>query len=295
MSFFLKTLKTSVIISTAVLSVFLSETRTEGFRTSKIKLKNQAAIPFKIENIKEHDISKACDILNQNFTYLGRGRQYFVFESADEKYVIKFLNKDNFSCPPLLKKLSFIKPIDKIVKRKEKKYYLTFSSMKLSFENLKKESKLIFINLNKDIKLTKTLKIKNKCGSEFFIDLNNTIFILQKKITPFFTHLESIYEQEGQAGLEQALDEYLKFILFRCSLNIADDDVTVGDNMGFYKNKPVLIDNGRLYFDDSLQNRRPMIEEMLRSTKHLRKWLLINHPDQASFLNKKILQKDSVP
>jgi hypothetical protein len=288
MSFILKTLKVLLIGTIAYLTVFLAETRTDGFRTSKVMFDLNFDPSFEIETITDKDLSKAQEIFRQNFIYLGRGRQYFVFESVDGKYVIKLLNHNNFSYPSILKRLSFIKPIDKIVKRKDHKYPLTFSSMKLSFENLKREAKLIYINLNKDIKLHKSIKISNKCGSSFIIDLDKTIFILQKKVSPFFTSLEKIYETEKEAGIQLALDEYLKFVTNRCVNNIADDDPTIQDNMGFKNHIPVLIDTGRLYVNEHLKEKYCMTEEMLKSTKFLRKWLSIKHPEQVSFLDHKI-------
>lgn len=288
MSFILKTLKIILIGSVLSFAIFLAETRTDGFRTSKVIFNLDYDPSYEIQTITEQDISKARKIFEQNFIYLGRGRQYFVFESIDGKYVIKLLNHCNFSYPSILKNLSFIKPIDKIVKRKEGKYPLTFSSMKLSFEKLKHDSRLIYINLNKSKKLHKTINITNKSNVTFKIDLDKTIFILQKKVSPFFTSLEKIYENEKEKGLEEAIDEYLHFIASRCSKNIADDDPTIQDNMGFKNHIPVLIDTGRLYLSDHLQEKYCMTEEMIKSTKFLRRWLINNHPDQVSFLDKKM-------
>lgn len=288
MSFILRILKITLIGSAACFSFYLAESRTDGFRTSKVMFHLDYDRIYEIDNLTEKDISKAQNIFEQNFIYLGRGRQYFVFESVDGKYVIKLLNINNFSYPSFLKKLSFIKPIDKIVKRKEGKYPLSFSSMKLSFEKLKHESKLIYINLDKSKKLHRILNVTNKCNGSFKIDLDKTIFILQRKVSPFFVALEKIYESEKEKGLEEAIDEYLNFITSRCKKNIADDDPTISDNMGFKNHIPVLIDTGRLYLDEHLQEKYCMTEEMLKSTKFLRKWLITHHPNQVSFLDKKI-------
>lgn len=288
MSWILKVNRSLLIFFVALLCYFVAERRTDGFRTFKIISKLKVDDQFAIASIKEEDILEAKKIFEQNFIYLGRGRQYFVFQSSDGNYVIKFLNQNNFSYPPILNRLTFIKSIDKLVKRKEGKVPLTFGSMKLSFEKLKDEARLIYVNLSKERKINKSLKIINKYGATFFIDLDSTYFVLQKKVFPFFPTLERIYEREKEVGLQKAIDSYLKLISSRCIKNIADDDFNIKDNIGFEKDIPVIVDTGRLYYKDHLTKKDFMLAELNRSTKILKKWLMEYHIKQISFLEDKI-------
>jgi hypothetical protein len=283
-----RVLKYFLIFFVAISLLILGEKRSDGFRTDKILFSLNYDPSYEITSLSNNDLIKIEEILNQNFFYLGRGRQFFVFESEDRKFVLKFLNHSNFSYPSLLKKISFFKPVRKVIKRKDFKYPLTFSSLKLSFENLKEEAGLVYLNLNKRQQLGMKVNIVNRSGVSLSIDLDSTFFVLQKKATPFFAYLKRAYEENGERGLEQAIDSYLLLIINRCQKNIADDDFNLGDNIGFYENKPFIMDTGRLYIDRDLSKKEHLACEIYRSTKLLRKYLVKNHPDELSFLDLQI-------
>ena len=68
---------------------------TGGFRTNKIiPSKDCVCIPQELpENFED------LSIFDQEFTYLGKGCQVYVFESKDKKYVIKFLRHHKYKPP----------------------------------------------------------------------------------------------------------------------------------------------------------------------------------------------------
>lgn len=268
--------------------ILLVELRTDGFRTPKIIAHFDLDSKFYITKESEKEREVAKKILEQNFTYLNRGRQFFVFESEDGNYVLKFLNQENFSYPTILKTISFIPYVEDIIKRKDQKYLLTFFSMKLSFEQLKKETAILYVNLHKNEKLNKTVKIINKFGVQFDLDLDSTFFVLQKKARPFFPSLEKIYKTKNAVGLEMMIDSYLNLVAQRCFKCVADDDFNIKNNIGLCGDNPMIMDNGRLYLDKSLEDKSCFRKELLRSTKKLREWLSQKYPEEEPFLDRKI-------
>ena len=263
------------ILAIAVFAWILIEN--DGFEPSKIAFDQ----PSCSIDVSSEDVSLAQEILSQKFHYLSSGRQCFVFESEDKDYVIKFLNKRNFIYSKILNKFSFVPKIKKIIQRKERKHLLTFLSMKLAYENLREETKIVYINLNENILLRQKIKAVNKCKAPFEIDVDKTVFILQKKVTPFFSYLKNTDDNEK---IKKAIDSYFNLVLSRCKKNIGDDDFNIIDNIGFYQGKAVIMDIGKLYFSESLDKK----DEILLSTKLLKQWLSQNKPELIPFFEEKL-------
>lgn len=276
-------IKPFAIFFLALFLGFLAESQTDGFRTDKIFVP-QAHFFERSEPSRPSEQIK--EILDQKFIYLGRGRQCFVFESQDHKYVLKFLNKCNFRIPLFLKNLTFLPFIKHIVERKEKKREITRRSITLTYEKLKDESKILFMNLTPSGQLPKII-LKNRANIEFEIDLNRSFFILQQKALLFFEALNQFNKDDPQ-GLQQGIDAYFDLVRSRISKRIADDDKNIATNIGFVGKEAILIDFGRLYFDENLKNSQDKKTELMRSTDMLRKWLTTRFSEKVAYLDEKI-------
>ena len=108
------------------------------------------------------------NVLDQPYHYLAKGAQSYVFTSADKQTVIKFFRIYHLIPPIWLTTLSFPLPLQtyKIRKMLEKRSELDkdFQSYKIAFEELKDETGLLFLNLNKTDHLKKSLTIYDKIG-----------------------------------------------------------------------------------------------------------------------------------
>lgn len=267
----------------AILLSFFAHFRTDGFRLNRIESN------FEYNSSWDAPFPKEVKrILDQPFFYLSRGRQCFVFQSKDEKYVIKFFNHNRFRYPYLLHKIPLPSLLDRVRKQKEekqkKRFNFYFSSYKLAFEELSKETGIECIHLNKTQDLSLTISIFGKYGEKYSINLDDFAFIVQKKTIPIFEAMEVLYKKEGKLGMEKAIDSFVSIIRNRCLKKIADDDVDVGINFGFIGYQAIAFDCGRLFRDDNLVSEK----EMKKSTKRFRKWLLKTHPDEVSFFDGKI-------
>ncbi|HSX14058.1 MAG TPA: hypothetical protein VLE96_06550 [Chlamydiales bacterium] len=212
--------------------------------------------------------------IDQNYSFLGKGRQSFAFLSADGKTVLKFFNKDYFQMPWY----SFALP-DKeaeLKKRQLRKKY--FSEGYLIAEKfLSQQTGLLYVHYGQTKKLPK-VKVKDQANRTFIIDLNYVPFVLQKKGDPICSSLQLIYETKGKEALLIAIDEYLEILHLRISLGIADGDHDIKHNYGFLEGKPFHLDPGRLYFRD-LADLNSLRHEWWVGTHQLRKWLNQQYPN----------------
>jgi hypothetical protein len=266
-----------------VFCYFLAEIRTDGFRTPKIVFK----VDYKtsLGSVFCEDKSEVDEILSKKFVYLGRGRQSFVFESGE--YVIKFLNYRNIYYPKFLKFLK-IPILQRSLDRKDRRFPMTFDSIALCCDKLRDETALIHSNIGGDKGVDRKLRIENKYGQEFEVDLDSTYFVLQRKVKPLYETLNGYYERGGVKELKLGIDSFLKLIFSRCRKLIADDDLNSGKNCGFLDRRAVIIDVGKLYLDESLRDEVSFKVEVLRSTKFFRRWLLKNYPEVVGYLDEKI-------
>ena len=132
------------------------------------------------------------------------------------------------------------------------------------------------------------MQIEDRGHRRFLLDLNQTAFVLQKFATPMYGELEERFGKLGSVGLEEALGNFYVLLEKRCRLGIADDDRDVEINFGFCEERPMLLDPGRLFFDERLRTPEGFHIEMLAATKKLRRYLAQKHPEEALFLERKL-------
>src|SRR5262249_31769779 len=136
---------------------------TDGFTIENIS----TVLPYNpnldVHTLSARDSEQLKLILDQPYTYLGKGCQAYVFESQDHKYVIKFFKYQRYKLKPWL---AYFPALPAIVKyrqqkldHKQKKLERFFMSWKVAFDHLKKETGLLYVHLNTTQNLLKPLII----------------------------------------------------------------------------------------------------------------------------------------
>lgn len=199
--------------------------------------------------------------LRQPFQYLGKGRQCFVFESKDGKYVLKFFNQ------------SYLRT------QKRRQFYE--NSYAIAFREF--GDQILYLHLGPS-RCLPTLSVTNKAQTHFELDLNQIPFVLQRKGIPFYVSLATIYEKEGLDGLKREIDSYLMAVSMRISKKIADWDQNVEDNWGYVEGKLFHLDPGRLYYDETLSEEIRIQLEWDRAMRKFHKWLAAHYPEGAQYL-----------
>lgn len=193
--------------------------------------------------------------LFQNYSYLASGGQCFAFVSQDKRYVLKFLKpypraRFNWLIKlPLTKHLKrrCQRQIDKRLEKMER----DFKSYKLTFDELKEESGLLFVHLNKKENFPHVALITDKLGIKHAVSLKNTAFVLQKKAELVYPHLDSLIKERRLEEIKEAIRNIAQLISYRCDKGIFDEDAKIHRNFGFIDNRPIFVDVGRFIKDDS--------------------------------------------
>ena len=282
---FIKLSKYFLPYITLVLLIFLAIKRTDGFKTNLITRLDQNSLKWQLD--ADVNLEETKEVLSQNFHYLTRGRECFIFESADKKYVLKFFDSSRYYTKYFFPKMKLPKFLDdyrkKHYNRRSTRLQFNLSSAKLAFDRLKDDSALLFVNLNLTNVFENKVKVSNKYGKTFSLDINNIFFILQKKCDIFY----QVYEKtKDEAFKTYLINAFLEMVHNRTQKLIIDDDIgKKRRNWGLYNNKAVTIDIGRWYFDEKLATFEGYKKEMLKATKILRKYLSENEPDKLTIVN----------
>ncbi|MES2272650.1 MAG: hypothetical protein V4487_00460 [Chlamydiota bacterium] len=277
------TIRLSTLLIAATLS-WVALIRTDGFSLNLIQgsLHVSANLPI---------ASSVLALLKQPFVYLGKGRQSFVFESEDQKTVLKFFNQKYFQLPWYTHL-----PLPKEWQRKEKEkralrkdFYL--HSYTIAFEKLKEETGILYIHLAPTPAELPSIQAKDKASAIYTLELDRLAFVVQKKGTPFYSALDSSYAKEGMAGLKRDIDLWIQTISRRIDQKIADADHDVEHNWAILDGRPFHLDPGRLYYDDTLSEPGRLKQEWWAATHSFRKWLKKRYPDAVAHLDAMIHAK----
>jgi hypothetical protein len=219
-------------------------------------------------------------ILSQPFHYLAKGRQSFVFTSADGKYVLKFFNQKYLRDPWY----ALFTRGEKAKRALRRHFYE--NSYEIACREFGEE--IVYLHLGPSTHPLPSLALIDKASRSYTIDLNRLPFVLQKKGTPFYEGLEAAYRKEGLEGLCRQIDAFVSAISERVAKNIADGDRDVENNWGYIEGRIVHLDPGRLYYDANLVQPARRQAEWYESTRAFHRWLKAHYPEAADHLAKRL-------
>lgn len=266
--------------------------QTDGFSVARIHSELSFNPAWEVDPLSFDQEQTLCTVLNQKFRYLGCGGQCFAFVSEDDKWVIKFF-KHRFRKPfSYFYHASLPMWIDRVRERKLHKALFKlnrdFTSYKIAYEDLREESGLLYIHLNKNEVNFPTLTIVDKIGISHKICLSEVEFVVQKKAELAYDHIGALMKNNDLSGARAALHSILQTLILRCQRGIYDEDPPIHRNLGFVDAQPIFIDVGRFRRDESRKNPEIYKKDLTLITKRLRRWLEENYPPLTTLLDEEL-------
>lgn len=222
-------------------------------------------------------------IVSQPFHFLGKGAQSFVFASEDGKTVIKFFRHHHLSAPSWYQWLPF-KWAEESIRKKQSKLSKDFASYKLAYQELREETGLLYLHLNKTSHLHLTLDLVDKIGIHHPLPLDDYEFVIQKRATLAYTALQTWIDRGQMHEAKEALTSLVKLLADRSRKGIYDKDPDLNTNFGFIGTQPIQIDIGR--FKHRITPSDPT--ELFRITDNLHQWLMQRVPELDSHLKSEL-------
>lgn len=232
--------------------------QTHGFRVAKLEHlpppSHATALPPAPSAIQS--------LLQQRFTYLGRGLQSFAFVSEDGLSVLKLCTA---RCKPK-----------------------TFISYLIAYEELKDQSALLYLHLDQSELLGQTLHIVDALGICHSLPADQLLFLVQQKAELAYPRLNYLMAQGQVEQAKKALHALLQLIASKFHKGIADSDPLIRTNFGFIGDRPVQIDVGSLSKNPRVQDPAFFRIEFARITASLKSWLAQHHPSLLPELEQEV-------
>ena len=256
---------------------------THGFRIAKLSYRVDFDPKWDLKPESQEKMQLVLRVLEQPLTYLGRGAQAFVFESADHAYVVK-LFRTAPSMHPIrryLRKYLVDKPdkIDRAVKLDA-----FFSACKLAYENAPDLTGLVFLHLNPIEFTLPFATFRDAVGRSYRLDMNQYRFCIQYRGN---TVTQAFRTADRETG-KKLIDSFAMLLKVRIDRQIRNMDRKVVSNFGFLKNNAIEWDFGNFRFDSNLQTNEARQEEALRFIIPLRRQIAKDAPDNLMYFDQKV-------
>lgn len=234
------------------------ESETAGWMQNKTHLKAIASMPFH---------------------YLDRGKQSYVFASADGKYVLKFFDTKcrKSGAMPLIYPIG-----EKSCARKVRRLIRGYLAAR---EYDADNTGLIYVQLIPDPTYSIPMTVTDRFGIRHEIDLSLVPFALQQKAVPTREVISKLLAKGDVKTAKELLRKIVAMYLAEYRQGIIDLDHNVMANTGFVEDKPIRLDVGRLKYDESVKNPAVYLEDLNKVTSgRVRVWLERHFPEYQNEL-----------
>lgn len=267
---------------------------TGGFMVANITSDFAFQPQWEVKPLVESELKELEVAIDQPYHYLGKGCQSYVFASEDGLYVIKFFKYQRYR---LQSWLSYFPPLPAVVKYRQEKIEKKWNkldgfvqSWKIAFENLKDETGLVYVHLNKTDYLDRQMTIYDKIGKKHIISLDQMEFCIQRKAIMLCDVIIDYKQKNDLQGAKQLVHQLLNTILSEYSRGLADNDHALMQNTGVAQGKPVHIDVGQFVFNEAVKEPTIFHQELLTKTYKFKIWLKEQYPELGEFLEDELHQ-----
>lgn len=266
---------------------------TGGFSIENISSDFAFRPDWEVRPLTEEENATLHQAVRQPYFYLGKGCQSYVFVSADEKYVIKFFKYQRFRPQAWL---SYLPPLPALalyrqekMEKRQKKLEGFMQSWKIAFNQLKNESGLLCVHLNKTKGQLPQLLLFDKTGGRHEIDLDQMEFYVQAKSTMLCETLLD-FKQKGHLTASQLLIEnLLSLLLSEYERGIGDNDHALMQNTGVSaEGKPIHIDIGQFSLSEAFKLKSVQNQELFTKTHRFLQWLRDHYPEAGDYLEQRL-------
>jgi hypothetical protein len=237
---------------------------------------------WRVDSESQEERAETRSALKQKYSYFGCGGQSFIFFSEDDKYVIKVFKQRKFQVPLWIKMTHIPWLLDRFYEKKlfrrKDKLERDFISYKIAFDELKAETALLAVHLNKTNDLKQKIHFVDKLNISHFVDADSLDFVIQRRADLVHTRISSLMRAGKIEEAKNSVSRILQLIVTRCEKGFQDRDPNIRTNCGFAGDQPIKIDVGRFIKNESMKRADVKSKELQRIAKPFGIWLLENYP-----------------
>ncbi len=244
------------------------------------------------------EVQLASSILNQQFRYLGKGRQCFVFESQDGNYILKFIKCQRINVTNLYETMKLPAFLEKKRKKKlkEREGRLTslLSSMSLSYRPLQEQTGVLYLHIEPTEELQNKVVLIDRVGQHHSLDINQVPFILQKKAMQIMPVLKSLYKQKRMQELKERLNQLVDLFRERARYGVLcpDNAVFRHNNIGFIEDRAIYVDVGG-FISSTKKKSEKRLKKDLSKLRPIARWLKKHDKKLAANFSSQLKELDN--
>lgn len=265
---------------------------TDGFRMSNIAIELPYGEEWETHPLSVKEKAVLDEAIHQPYTYFDKGHQAYVFESRDGKFVLKLLKFQRVRIPEWLRKTSLPFAWEewrtRRIEKKDRMLNSLLLSWKLGFDELKDEAAIVYAHINKSNDLRTTLTLYDKMGFSHKLDLDNNLFLIQRKTPLLGPTLDQLMSQGKIEDAKALLDRLVALFVSEYRRGLAEKELFILRNTGVWQGQPIHIDTGRFEWDFALIQPENYKSEIRRKTVKLVGWLKEHYPELADHLERRI-------
>lgn len=230
---------------------------TDDFRLGNMTYQLPFQAPWKVPPLTDEEHAQLAQILDQKFSYIGKGAQCYAFASDDQQYVLKFFKFKHLKPNIFVDLIPSIPPFKSYklscIARKKRKLIGVFNGYDLAFRENRKGSELIYLHLVPTNNLNLQATVIDKIGLEKNINLDEVVFLVQRKGETLRTRMNQLLKHEKLEEAESAIANIVKMYRSEYQKGIYDHDHGVMHNTGFIGNEPFHLDVGKLNKEEKMK------------------------------------------
>lgn len=228
---------------------------TDDFRVGNITYRE---MPYEHENAllppTDAELNAVKSILNQKFYYMDKGAQSYAFASENGEYVLKFFKFKHLKPHWFTELLPSISPFNHFKEhsriRKQRKLASLFEGYEIAFAKNKEGAQLFFLHLTPTDFLGQQTTVVDKVGRKHLLDMDKTVFLIQKKGETLRNRLRLALNQGDISAAQKDIALIINMYLEEYQKGIFDRDHGVLQNTGFIGSKPFHLDVGKLSYHE---------------------------------------------
>lgn len=212
--------------------------------------------------------------LEQPLRFIGAGKQFFAFETADGKYVVKFMKWSRRRPLPWLEKL----PLKEYLAKRARLASNLQQSSQLALEKLSRETQLVIPALPEKFTLIDKLGITHTVAS------SSVHFYVQRKAVSFTDHFNN-------NPTDSLIHSFIHTVATQCRSGVVNLDPVIDRNYGVVDNHVILLDIGSFLKSPKLHHTAAIQHEIVLELLPLRAWIQKNHPEYLATFDRMLSQE----
>lgn len=227
------------------------------------------------------------NVFSQPYYYLDSDHHCYAFISRDLQFIFKVFKKKSAiskdQLPPF--PFSLFKHWDRYV-HSDNPFVCerVFANYKDAYDNLRNETALVYLHLNKNREFRTTIHLIDSRGKSHYPDLDSIEFVLDRRADQLFSYLTQLAENKESEKLHLAIRSVLQLVAFCCEKGFTTHNHLLKRYFGFVDGKAVQFDCSTLTRDSSMKYPLNFREEILSAARQLNLWAIQHDPELSFFI-----------